>query len=93
MKFSSSSKFIPARHLITKFLGEQAFIFDTKRVRVHTLNETASLIWQLINQKSTLGGIIKEVCRQCDVTEKKAKKDVIEFLEKYVRRNMVVVKE
>ena len=93
MKFSSSSKFIPARHLITKFLGEQAFIFDTKRVRVHTLNETASLIWRLINKKYSLKQIIKEICNKYNVTEKKSRKDVTEFLEKYIRKNMVAARK
>lgn len=93
MRFSFSNRFIPAKHLITKFLGEQAFIFDSKRVQVHTLNETASLIWQLVNKKHSLKQIITEICRQYDVSEKQAKKDVTEFIEKYIRKKMVEVKK
>jgi len=92
MKLNSSDKFKPTQHLISKFLGNQVYIFDKKKIKVHTLNQTASLIWRLINKNQNLADITKRICSEFEVDKKTAQKDIVSFLKKYINQNMLTLR-
>ena len=92
-RLSLTTRFLPAEHTITKFLDSETFVFDTKKLKVHLLNETAALVWRSINKKYSVGEIIKKVCDEYEVSGEKAEKDLFELLEKYLDQKIIVVKK
>ncbi len=47
---------------------------------IHTLNETGSLIWQLIDGQTPVGRIAEAMCEAYDVTAEEAERDALEFV-------------
>ena len=47
---------------------------------VYTLNEVGTLIWELINGRTSVSEIVEAVCSQYDIAPKEAAKDVLDFL-------------
>lgn len=92
MKLGLSDKLKPKKKLVTRFLGSKAIILDPDTTKIHELNETASLIWRLVNRGSSLKKIIEGICATYKVSKKEAKEDTIEFLKKYLKTGMIAVK-
>jgi Coenzyme PQQ synthesis protein D (PqqD) len=47
---------------------------------IYVLNELGTQIWELINGKTSINRIIKEICEAYDVGPEEAEKDTMEFL-------------
>ena len=47
---------------------------------IYTLNELGTMIWKLINGRTSVSQIIETVCNEYDIAPEVAKKDVEEFL-------------
>jgi hypothetical protein len=47
---------------------------------IYTLNETGSLIWQLIDGRLGIGPIVEAVCQAYEITPEEAGRDVLEFV-------------
>jgi hypothetical protein len=47
---------------------------------VYNLNEVGSLIWERVDGKTPVSGIVEAVAREFEVTAEDAEKDTLEFL-------------
>ena len=47
---------------------------------IYTLNEIGTMIWELIDGKSTINRMIEEICKAYDVRREEAENDTLEFL-------------
>ncbi len=47
---------------------------------IYNLNEVGSVIWELLDGRTTVGGMIDEVCLRFDVDREQAERDTLEFL-------------
>jgi len=56
---------------------------------IYTLNEVGSTIWQLIDGENTLTQIVQAICREYDVTQKKAEQDTLALLDDLSRAGLV----
>lgn len=72
-------------NLVTRDIAGETIIVPVKSNvgdldSIYTLNELGTLIWQLIDGKSTVSQIVDAICNDYDVTPEEAKKDALEFL-------------
>jgi hypothetical protein len=58
---------------------------------IHSLNETASVIWGFLDRTPTVEQIIKHVAEHFEVDEAQVTGDVIAFVETLVARGLVTV--
>lgn len=93
MKPSLSTKFKIKKGILTRFVNEKAFLLDTRKAEVRSLNETASLIWKSLKKGATVKEIIKSIVEEYQVDKKRAKKDVFDFVEKYLKEELIVVRK
>lgn len=47
---------------------------------IFTLNEVGTIVWELIDGKTSVRQIVVAICNECDVAKEEAEKDVIELL-------------
>lgn len=59
------------------------------RNNVFEFNETAGFIWNLLKKPISKVELIKKLCREYDVTEKQAEKDIITFIETYSKEGLI----
>lgn len=57
---------------------------------VMTLNETAELIWRMIEEGNEPDDIVKALADSCDVSENEIREDVLDFIEKLKKANIVI---
>ncbi len=56
---------------------------------IYTLNQPGTLIWELLGSDTPLDAIVGAVCREYDVTEDVAQKDIGEFLESLKSEDLI----
>ena len=56
---------------------------------IYTLNEVGSMIWNLIDGKTSVDQIVEAVCGAYDVSPEEARKDVLHFLESKKRQGLI----
>lgn len=81
----TSATFVRNEEFVAKKLGEEYVLgrFDGSTVDtdvIYVLNETASLVWEALEQGNTQQGIVDMVCSQYSVDSKDATADVGELL-------------
>ena len=75
--------------VISKKLKRNTNLLDPDRGRVHILNETASFIWEEIRKGVKVRKIIDDIVIEFDVKKEVAQKDVLEFISKYQKNNII----
>lgn len=73
-----------------EFDGE-AFILTSEDSMLHSLNETGTRIWELIDGLKTVRDLADAINDEYEVEEDKALEEVIKFLRKLSERKMVVL--
>jgi hypothetical protein len=53
------------------------------------LNETATFIWKLCDGERTINQIIREIMKEYNVSEERAKKDVLEWTERLLKEKTI----
>lgn len=53
------------------------------------LNETATFIWKLCDGKRSINQIIREIMKEYNVSEGKAKKDVLDWIETLLKEKTI----
>lgn len=66
-------------------LDEQTADFE----KIELLNRTATRIWELIDGKNTVEKIIDKICEEYEIEREEAQKEVISFINKLEKRNLV----
>lgn len=69
------------KDVVLKKLGKETLLYDPTTDKVHTLNETASLIWNLCDGKHSLGEIKKTIHENFSIKETiEIEKDILKNL-------------
>ncbi|MBU3956713.1 PqqD family protein [Patescibacteria group bacterium] len=93
MRLTLSTKFRIKKGILTKFVNEKAFILDSEKAEVRSLNETASFIWRNLKKGTPIKEIIESVTDEYKVDEATAKKDVLNLLKKYLKEGLIAVRK
>jgi hypothetical protein len=86
--------FIKKRDLVTRsILGETIVVPVRTNVgdldAIYTLNEVGSVIWHLLDGKSSVGQIIEAICREYEVASEEATRGTVDFLESLENAGLV----
>lgn len=76
-------------HITSKELDGTLYILDPHKGHLHTLNETAQLVWTQIIQKSSVTTIIQSVVNTYQVSDRQAKKDVYQLIERWTKLGII----
>ena len=69
------------KDIVLKKLGKEILLYDPSTDKVHTLNATASLIWNLCDGKHSLGEIKRAIYENFSIKETmEVEKDILENL-------------
>jgi len=79
----------PASNLPWRELDGEVFAITPDDGVLHTLNETASFIWGLIDGKRSLGEIETQVLDEFEVTSEQLRDDLTAFLTLLEERRLV----
>lgn len=78
--------------VVSKVIGNSVIILDADRASMRDLNEVATLIWQGIENWKSVSDLIGEMKAEFDVDESILKSDVLDFLNAYVKLNLIEIK-
>ena len=57
--------------------------------KINFLNETGTRIWELIDGKNSIKDIVVRIVKEYEIDEKEAEKEVVSFVKKLERKNLV----
>lgn len=77
------------RHITSKEFEGTLYLLDPHKGHLHTLNDTAKIIWVDLQKHKTVGEIINTVTNQFNVSYSIAKKDALEFIRRMIRLQVV----
>lgn len=83
-------KFKRNPNTIFKVSDNTVYILDPNDNTLHTLNETASYIWETLNKPQTEAEICKKLIDTFEISVDEAKKDVAQFLQHLQSRKFVI---
>ncbi|NLI09681.1 MAG: PqqD family protein [Elusimicrobia bacterium] len=69
-----------AENLIIRKFGDEYFLLDSKEEKLHSLNETGSLIFSLLLKNFKKDAIAKKMATEYEIDDQTAFKDVEEFI-------------
>jgi len=78
-------------NIIFKEIGGETIFLNRKNKKLYELNETASFIWSKVNKKVPIKKIIKNLSSKYNIEEKKAKKDVSEFIKDCLSKKIFII--
>ena len=76
-----------------RVLGGQTVLLSLPERKLHLLNEVGSRIWELIQERRTVGEIVRKVAEEYEVSEDRARTDVHAFIRKLVRQRVCSLSE
>lgn len=74
-----------------RVIDNQAVIVSPMDSEVTILNEAGSLMWKLMDGSREIKQIAKELCREYEVSEEEARKDIEEFIEDLTNKKMITL--
>ncbi len=75
--------------IVWQIIEDEAVLVDREEGEVLRLNPIGTEIWKTIDGTRTLAEIIDHICRTFEVDRKRAQRDVLRFLKKLVRRELI----
>ncbi len=81
--------FVKKNRLITKKLENEFIVVDTENGQVHSLNETAAMIWQMYDGKLSIDEITQCILEKYKVTFETAKSDVEKVLRSFIEKGLI----
>ncbi len=86
---SLDTRFARDERISWRMIEDEAILVDRDEREVLRLNPIGTEIWKTIDGKCTLTEIIDHVYQTFEVDRKRAQKDVLRFLKKLIRRELV----
>jgi hypothetical protein len=80
---------VPADELTVKRIGKETIILTESGEELHTLDETGTFVWSVIDGKRTVGQILDNLCAEYDVVRDRAQKDLLSFIEALEEKKIV----
>ena len=74
-----------------KIIDSKVLILDQDNSKLRELNETASMIWMLIEQPKTVEFLVKEILKEYDVKEIDVLTDIENFVNLYQEKQLIVI--
>jgi len=84
-----SEKYKINRNVVWKLTPQRAIIFDTKKNKIWSLNQTGKLIWKGILNNQTRDEIATQICKKYEISYQQAKKDVSLFINDLKRKKII----
>ena len=81
------------KDVISAYLDGDICIFDSKNYEYLNLNQTASFIWELIEEPKTLSEIMNELDKFYDIEYKTCLIEVNNFLNEAIKKSLINVKK
>ncbi len=79
------------KNVAWRVIEEEAILISSEDSMLHSLDEVATLIWEMADGEHTVDQIVDRVCDEYDVERERAHKDTVEFLEKLAGDDMKLV--
>ncbi len=78
------------KDVVLKKLGKETLLYDPITDKAHTLNETASLIWNLCDGKHSLEEIEKTIYENFSIKESiEVEKDILKNLKEFQKLGLL----
>ena len=77
----------------SRILAGEAIVLTPMDSKVHSLNETGSRIWELLEDEPTVGEVVAQIHGEFKVDAEQAEADVISFLEQLAGSGMVTLRD
>lgn len=74
-----------------RIIESNAVVLTPEDSYLHTMNETGTFIWELLDGKSTVDEITEKVYEAFEIDKDSAQKDVRHFIEDLLRRRLIFV--
>ena len=87
--FSIKSKISRQKDVAWRMIEGEAVIITPSDSTMHTLNETGTRIWELIDGARSLGEVAEALQAEFEVDEKKAREDTLWFAECLAKKGLV----
>jgi hypothetical protein len=84
---------IPKRNdkITEKILDDEIILYNNKTHTIHSLNQTAGLLWTLCNGKMTTMQMIEMLQEKYKGSKKSIEKDVLKTLEEMETNNLITL--
>lgn len=69
------------KKIVFRDIGGILYVFDDKKMVMHTYNEVGSFIWRMLKAPKRVAYIVGKIAQAYEVSLKKAEVDVITFVE------------
>jgi DNA-binding ferritin-like protein len=67
-------------NIIWRKIDDNIFIIDPLNERIHELNETAAIIFEMIIKNKKIDEIERKILKEYDVDEKECRKDILDIV-------------
>lgn len=84
---------IRSKKTASRILQEEAVIVLPQESKVNTLNPVGTRIWELSDGNRTIKDIIKAIINEFEAEKTEVEKDIIEFINELVNKNMLALQE
>jgi hypothetical protein len=72
-----------------RMIETDGLIMNPKDSNLHSLNETASFLWEQIEQPQSVEALIQNVLKRFQVDRQRAEQDVLKFVEEIQTRGLI----
>lgn len=78
------------KDIITSKMGRETMIYDPKKERLHILNRTASLVWNMANGRHSLEKIARNIRQRFTLSSTtKVESDILQILAKFQQEGLM----
>ena len=85
MKITNNTLIKRRKSVIYKSVDGVVYLLDTANSTIHTLNKTASFIWEYLEKTHTFKTVVDAMCENFEIKQKAAAKDCAEFISDYIK--------
>lgn len=85
----SLQKQVKKKDVPWRIIDGEAIIVQVDNAEVIHLNKVGTFIWKNIEGKKKISDLIEDVCQNFDVDKDSAKKDVLEFIDEMVKKDLI----
>jgi len=89
MKLKLTTKIKRNKAVMFKEVEGVVYILDPRNATIHTLNKTASFIWNQLKTPCSIENIVSSVCNQFEVKKNKAQRDIMKLISKYLKEEFL----
>jgi GH35 family endo-1,4-beta-xylanase len=76
-------------NIVWRKIDDTIFIIDPLNEKIHELNETASIIFEMIIKNKKIDEIEKKILKEYDVDEKECRKDILAIISELKEKGVI----